>query len=261
MKDDQPIIRAVAGRNSPPLPKAGLLIPVHEDFEESVELTSARTVRKLFRCMDVAVGHYRDREIFLAGPALGAPQAVMLLENLAAMGARKVFWFGWCGSISSEACIGDLVIPPRALSEEGTSGHYPLPGVRVQADPGMTSALHQACTELGEPAKEGAIWTTDAPYRETPSKIRRFTSRGAVAVEMELSALFKVSRYRSIGAAALLVVSDELGSGVWKHGFRSERFHRNRALGLRAALEACILEPGQADGPSVAMPPADSPGH
>jgi hypothetical protein len=78
------------------------------------------------------------------------------------------------------------------------------------------------------------VWTTDAPYRETPDQVRAYQERGALAVEMECSALFTLGAFRSAAVASLLVVSDELSSPTWRPGFKDPRF----SLGRESACEA-----------------------
>ncbi|MBF0231661.1 MAG: nucleoside phosphorylase [Desulfamplus sp.] len=74
----------------------------------------------------------------------------------------------------------------------------------------------------------GRVWTTDAIYRETQKKVAFFRDMGALAVEMECSALFAVAAYRKIDIAALLIVSDDLSSPEWKPGFKSVLFKESR---------------------------------
>lgn len=62
----------------------------------------------------------------LVGPILGAPQAVIAMEKLIVLGAKRIWILGWCGSLQPGLSIGDLVVPVRAVSEEGTSRHYPV---------------------------------------------------------------------------------------------------------------------------------------
>ncbi|HWG91061.1 MAG TPA: hypothetical protein VNZ52_09470, partial [Candidatus Thermoplasmatota archaeon] len=58
---------------------------------------------------------------------------------------------------------------------------------------------------------QGPVWTTDAIYRETPERIRHFRDRGAIAVDMETSALLTVAHYRGIPAAGTHIITDRLG--------------------------------------------------
>ena len=60
----------------------------------------------------------------VTGPFVGAPYAVMLLENLIAWGARQIIFIGWCGAISDQVNIGDIILPTSIYIDEGTSRHY-----------------------------------------------------------------------------------------------------------------------------------------
>ena len=160
----------------------------------------------------------------LCGPFLGAPQAVMGMEKLIAMGARRIWVLGWCGSIQPDLKVGDLVLPTQAVSEEGTSQHYPIGKEKAGTDQALTRMLGKALDREGHTYRTGAVWTTDAPYRETPSKVSEYGRKGVLAVEMEMAALMTLSRYRSVRLAGLLVVSDELADLKWRPGFRDPRF-------------------------------------
>jgi uridine phosphorylase len=58
-------------------------------------------------------------------------------------------------------------------------------------------------------------WTTDAFYRETPSRTRRRVDEGCIVVEMEASAFIAVARFRGIRLAHLLYAGDTLSDEVW----------------------------------------------
>ena len=54
----------------------------------------------------------------------GAPQAVDTIETLAALDVKNIITIGMFGSFSSNINSGDILIPNKAFSEEGTSLHY-----------------------------------------------------------------------------------------------------------------------------------------
>ena len=165
----------------------------------------------------------------LAGPFMGAPLAAMLLETLAAWGARSFVFIGWCGALSPSLQSGDVVLPSGAFAEEGTTRAYGCESRRVPAiSPDFQSALSTHLRQSGIDCREGLIWTTDAVFRETADKVRRYRDQGALAVEMELSALFTVGRLLDVDLGAVLVVSDELSTLKWRPGFKSERFQAAR---------------------------------
>jgi purine-nucleoside phosphorylase len=88
--------------------------------------------------------------------------------------------------------------------------------------------LRAALKGEGMPFKQGPVWTTDAPYRETADKVKRYQTDGVLGVDMETSALFTVAAFRGIQAASLLVVSDDLSRLKWRHGFREKNFLESR---------------------------------
>jgi uridine phosphorylase len=162
----------------------------------------------------------------ICGPFFGAPHAVVGIEKLIALGAERIWVLGWCGALDPNLSIGDIVIPSKAFSEEGTSALYTRGLVEPAADPYLVSRLEASLEKNQVPALKGPIWTTDGLYRETPSKIRAYRALGALAVEMELSALMSVARFRSVALAALLVVSDELSPTGWRPGFSDPRLRK-----------------------------------
>jgi uridine phosphorylase len=189
-----------------------------------------------------------NRNIALAGPAVGAPQAVMILEKLIALGAKEVILMGWIGGLQLCLSFGDLLLPDAAVSEEGTSAHYsrekrPKPSIN------LLKRLQQALQREKLDYSQGPVWTTDAPYRETIGKVRAFQAQGIYGVDMETSAVFTVGAFRGIETAALLVVSDDLSRLKWRHGFREPRFKdgRNKAIQFlfRFSQSRPAVKPGE----------------
>ncbi|MBU4260874.1 MAG: nucleoside phosphorylase [Proteobacteria bacterium] len=163
--------------------------------------------------------------IFWAGPALGAPAAVMALEKLIALGCKDVLVYGWCGSLAPGLTAGDIFLPTWSLSEEGTSAHYPL-ATGPAADEDLRRQLATFLQQEGYPVQEGPIWTTDAPFRETRQKVQEYGRQGIMAVDMEFSALSTVATYRSVNLAAAMLVSDELHHEAWRPIFASKVFKK-----------------------------------
>ena len=161
----------------------------------------------------------------IASP-MGAPMAVILMEQLIALGALRLLYLGFCGALAPSYRIGDLFLPTQAIREEGTSYHYLPAEVVPCASPHMQAVLHAQAQHRQLPVQQGPIWTTDAPYRETPHKIRQFQEAGVHAVDMEMAALFAVAHYRGCEVGALLIVSDECYHAVWKPGFGAPRLRQ-----------------------------------
>lgn len=174
----------------------------------------------------------------LVGPVIGAPYAGMVLETLRSWGASSIVFYGWCGSISKAYRIGDILIPDSAIVDEGTSLHYlQAPGATVRPHGGVYGQLGKTLHRQAISHKTGRVWSTDGIFRETPSRVEKFKKRGCVAVEMELSALFSISKYYELSLAALLVVSDELFDMQWRPGFKDEKFKSSKRLVHEILLE------------------------
>jgi uridine phosphorylase len=174
-----------------------------------------------------------------SGPAMGAPMAVMLLEKLIALGGRRFVVFGSCGALAPGLAIGDCLVPTWAVSQEGTSRHYPLPAApRVSTR--LTAEVHAMLTrQWGQPPARGGVWTTDAPYREGRETIRRLRDLGVAGVDMELSALLTVAAFRGVELAAVLVVSDLVRADGWQAGFTASPFKTAIHAVGRALFDFC----------------------
>jgi uridine phosphorylase len=177
-----------------------------------------------------------DYPFSLIASPMGAPTAVMLLEQLVALGARRFLYLGFCGALETSYRIGDYFLPAYAIREEGTSYHY-LPAEVIPASSARLNALLlRQATRQRLAVRQGPIWSTDAPYRETAHKIQYYQNAGIHAVDMEMAALFAVSHYRGCEITALLIVSDECYHPTWKPGFGLPQLRQ----ACQAAVEVCI---------------------
>lgn len=176
-------------------------------------------------------------DIFAAGPAIGAPNAVLLLEKLIILGAKRIVLMGWCGSLEPQCTIGDIVIPDGAMCGEGTSQYY-SEEKRPKPSRVATNCIKEKCNMTHLPYRDGGrIWSTDAPYRESRKQLRSlYEQEKVIGVDMEFSALCTVAAFRGIDFGAALVVSDELFGERWRPGFKNDRFRNNCRL-----LIECLL--------------------
>jgi uridine phosphorylase len=220
-EDNEGLIRPTKGKTDPDVGPDAILVMIRSELEYLVKVS--KNVASFNMGFFNLYQSKSDKNIFstLTGPFLGAPQAVMGLEKILALGAKRIWVLGWCGSLQHDLKIGDLVIPSSAVSEEGTSQHYPIDGDLRITNEELNWMLETALQEKGHSFKRGSVWTTDAPYRETPAKIKEYQKKGVLAVEMEMSALMTLAVYRKVKIAGLLVVSDELSGLKWHTGFTS----------------------------------------
>lgn len=226
---EEVIINPGKERGEPELPASGLLCINPGDAkllaERAVKMSGKRHF--LFNSkLHIVSGPERDSSFFVAGPTIGAPMAVMTLEKLIALGAKRIIVCGWCGSLNPQLKTGTILLPTWGLSEEGTSGHYPISGKAISSE-SLRTELSTIISNNQLSYTEGPIWTTDALFRETKVKVRDYSQKSILAVDMEFSALATVAIYRKIDLAAALIVSDQLWGEKWQPGFRDRQFREN----------------------------------
>jgi uridine phosphorylase len=242
--ENQAVIQPRRGKREEVLPSLAILMFTPQDMD--LFLQYAPLLHKRFQKIylsELIVGSCHGVPLVLAGPMLGAPQAVLVLEKLIASGVTDVIAMGWCGSLQAHVRIGDLVLATGAFSEEGTSAHYPITNRRPEPSRELLDALREALTGRALTVHEGMVWSTDAPFRETIGKVIKYQQAGALAVDMEASALFTVAAFRNIRVAEALVVSDDLSSLEWVHGFRDPGFKLAREEMLKSIAKAVSSRP------------------
>lgn len=168
---------------------------------------------------------------------VGAPAAVMHAEVLIAAGARALITVGSAGSLQPDLPIGSLVLPTGATREEGTSFHYAPSTVDAGADSHATDVIRETCSLLGLSSREGRVWTTDAPFRETRARIDAHARQGTLAVDMEASALFVLGAARGIAVGSLFIISDELYR-PWRLAYFDAAYQERATLAAEAVLRA-----------------------
>lgn len=238
MTDHRAIVNPVKGKKPPETGTLAIVAATHCDLRLLARLADTPVVERRKLYMSNLQVHAGDHRRFtLTGPLIGAPYAAMIVESLKVWGVEKVLFVGWCGAVSRGIKAGDIIVPDSALVDEGTSSHYCGSSCRVALPARPLMNLARLALQLhGAHAHDGAVWTTDAIFRETVDKVKHYQSQGALAVEMELSAIFTVAGFRGMQAAGILVVSDELSDYRWRPGFKTPAFKAAREKACRAAL-------------------------
>jgi uridine phosphorylase len=175
-------------------------------------------------------------EIGIVACAVGAPFAVLIAEQLFALGCEFLV------SITSAGEIAGLWPPPyfvlieRAMRDEGTSHHYLAPSTFVAADADLIAAMSDALKKAGVAFHLGATWTTDAPFRETRGAIEAARAQGILAVEMEAAALYALAKSCHRPVVCLAHVTNAMG----QNGEDFEKGEDGGAVDALRVLEAVI---------------------
>lgn len=159
---------------------------------------------------------YKNKEIGFCLALVGASICTGIMEDIIALGAKKIVVFGSCGVLNNEIADGHIIIPYEAIRDEGTSYHYAPPSDSIFMEKESVTALKSVMEEFKYKYMISKTWTTDAFYRETKSKVERRKQSGCTVVDMECSALIALSKHRNIKFAQFLYAADNLDSDIWE---------------------------------------------
>ncbi|MDM8514982.1 nucleoside phosphorylase [Desulfobacterales bacterium HSG16] len=255
------IVKPIKGKNPPDPGRIGLVVATAADiplFRRNMECLNKKEKSRKVMMSRLYKGCSDFSHVSLTGPFMGAPYAAMILETLISWGASDFIFFGWCGAISSDVHSGDIILVSKAIIDEGLSSHYrigtqDIDQYKIQSrneyrkkssdidfsapSPDLFKRLADRFEKNNVSFITGPVWTTDAIFRETPEKVLFFQSKGALAVEMEMSAMFSVAEFAQVNMAGVLVVSDELSTLSWQPGFNDDRFHAGREAAIRVVCD------------------------
>lgn len=157
------------------------------------------------------------------GNAVGSPFAVLVAEEMFASGCRLLLSVTSAGRLDPRADLPRFLVISKALRDEGTSRHYVGGGRSCRLDSELLKTLAPALDASPLPLGVGSSWTTDAPFRETASAIRRARDLGADCVEMEAAALyaFGQARRRDVICIAHITNSMARSKGDFEKGAES----------------------------------------
>lgn len=155
-------------------------------------------------------GAARDGEpLTVQSTGMGGPSAAIVVEELAALGARTIVRVGTCGALRDDLRLGDVVVVREALPGDGAS--RALGATRaVAADPELTAALDRAA-DGG--ARTGTALTTDLFYDHGVGPAAGEGKGEALVVEMEAATVLRLGELLGLRAGCLLGVTDLRSAG------------------------------------------------
>jgi uridine phosphorylase len=164
------------------------------------------------------------------------------MEQLIACGAQTIIFTGAMGTFQHTLQIGDFVIPTHAIIGEGTSRYYSSRINPPQPEAHLVTRLDTACRKINVIPHHGAIWSTDAIYREMRSQVERLQHQGILGVDMESFALFTIAQHQKIRAGCHHRVSDSMATFQWQHHFHDQPYlHAVKELTPKILLECISL--------------------
>ena len=171
---------------------------------------------------------------------MGGPSAAIVLHELISLGVRRAIRVGTCGALDAALGLGDLVVAREALAADGTSAALTSAALtsaasgalaRTHAHAGLADRLNRVLSPEAHAGGTGGAGVVAGASRTRPTHLEativstdlfyesrsgesgsgrrgEWSAAGAIAVEMEASALFAVGASAGIQVACVLAVTD-----------------------------------------------------
>ena len=231
----------------PGFPETVISIFSHRLFGRMVELLGGRQIaqtKDVDGIWPIYEVNYKGRRFALCKARLGAPACVGTFEDIIPMGARRFILLGNCGVLDKSIEDCGIIIPTRAIRDEGTSYHYAPASDFIEVNRNYKALFQSILKKRGYPYVTGTTWTTDGFYRETREKIAKRKQMGAICVEMECAAMQAMCDFRGVEYFQFLYAGDNLDHSTWDPRSLSgtSRLEEKEKIALLAFELAVIIE-------------------
>jgi uridine phosphorylase len=188
-----------------------------------------------------------DLAVTVCAFGMGAPIAAVVLEELAQLGVTTALRVGTVMTFVPDG-LGELIVASAAIREEAVSQTYAPMSVPATPDLDLFFATLVALERRGEQYRAGIVASLDGFYTEMlaarPERERSVAERlsglealGAVAVDMETSAVLTVGRCLGLAAGSLCLATVEAANRRRLDGRRRAEAERRLVTVTLAALQ------------------------
>jgi purine-nucleoside phosphorylase len=162
-------------------------------------------------------GTYRGERVSVQGSGMGLPSlSIYANELLDEYGVRTIVRVGSCGALTEELALRDIVIASGACTDSSMNTiRFEGLDYAPVADFGLLRSAYDEALDRAMPVKThvGLLFSSDSFYHPRPELTSRLVEYGALAVEMEASALYTLAAKFKARALAICTVSDNIVTG------------------------------------------------
>lgn len=161
------------------------------------------------------IGKFQGQDVIVISHGVGAPGATICFQELIDVGVTSIIRVGTAGGLMESSDFGDVVVATGAIRKDGVSLSMVPLGFPAVPDFALTAQIQRELAQV--PFKAGIVLTSDLFYPGVlDPEWALYQKAGAVAVEMECSALFVTGSLRGVRTASALVLD---GNPLkWKDG-------------------------------------------
>ena len=221
-----------------------LIIFSHKIYELLLKEYKCSRVSEMVACNGSTPIYTFDNENVTVAFYLSSIGAAMashqVIEANWLTGVNNFIMFGSAGVLDKALIDNRYIIPTIAFRGEGTSDYFAPLGESLHV-PGHV-LIEEVFNDLCIPYSKGAIWTTDAFYRETPDLIRHFKGKGCIAVDMELSGVQAVCSFNDFGLYAFLEAGDIVDENVYNASQLELANHDKKKLSIALSIASRLYK-------------------
>ena len=165
---------------------------------------------------------YKETDICMIQAVVASGSIAMMTDWLYGKGVEVLLCCGCCG-VLADIPAGDVIIPVRALRDEGASYKYLPPSRYIELHREPVEIFRQVLEEYKIPYIECTTWSTDGFYRETRDMVEHRIRQGCKSVEMECATMAAIAQFRKkifgqlLYSGDILVGTDEYDYRDWNH--------------------------------------------
>ncbi|TPI81835.1 DeoD-type purine-nucleoside phosphorylase [Mesorhizobium sp. B2-8-9] len=186
-------------------------------------------------------GRFRGKPVSIQATGIGAPSfLIYAFELMEYYGVKTLIRTGTCGGLSENVPSRGVVISSEVRAESAISGQVFGLYQPAGPDPALHARVLQCAADLGIACSAGLTICSDVFHH--PDGRARFDepmALGALAVDMETSALYRIAAQFGARALSLLTVVDHVATGeLIDDSERQALFTDMTRLALEVAVES-----------------------
>lgn len=184
--------------------------PLRARWIAETHLEDARCYSEV-RGMYGYTGTWRGRPVSVQGSGMGQPSlAIYAHELFTSYDVQAIIRVGSCGALTARLALRDLVIASGACTDSSMN-RITFEGLDYA--PVADFGLLRDAAAAAPHAHVGLLMSSDSFYATRPELTARMAEHGALAVEMEASALYTLAARHGRRALAICTVSDHIVTG------------------------------------------------
>ena len=193
-------------------------------------------------------GQYQGQPITVCSTGIGAPSAIIALEELAQCGAKYMVRVGSAGALQANIGLGELIVAEAAVRDEGGSKAYVASEFPAVASHQLVAGISSYLKQRQYPSYAGIVRSHDSFYTDGEDQLCQYWNKnGVLGADMETSALLTVGRLRGLQVASVLnnvvLYQQDVQDGVNQYASADEVMMKGEMMAAEAALYALCIQP------------------